>query len=69
MVCTHTYLLVGIEGNAYVAMLNLVVVAEETHSLDNLGDAGLVVGTEESGAVGDDEILSNMVEQFGEAFW
>ena len=50
-------------------MLNLVVVAEETHSLDNLGDAGLVVGTEESGAVGDDEILSNMVEQFGEAFW
>ena len=61
MVCSHADFLVGIEGDAYVAMLNVVVVAEVAHCLDNLGDARFVVGTEKGVSVGDDKVLADMV--------
>ena len=65
MVGTAPNFLVGIETNANVAMLNLVVVAQETHGLHNLGNAGFVVGTQQSGAIGDDNVFANMRLQLG----
>ena len=38
--------LVGVESHAYVAMLDLIMVAQIAHGLHNLSHAGLVVGTE-----------------------
>ena len=63
---THTDFLVGIESHAYVAMLNLLVVAQIAHCLNNLGNTRLVVGTEQSVSVGYDKILTNVIEQLGE---
>ena len=63
---THTDFLVGIESHAYVAMLNLLVVAQIAHGLDNLGNTRLVVGTEQSVSVGYDKVLTHMLKQFRE---
>ena len=65
MVGTAPYFLIGIETNANVAMLNLVVVAQETHGLHNLGNAGFVVGTQQSGTISDDNVFANMRLQLG----
>ena len=63
---THTDFLVGIKSHAYVAMLNLLVVAQIAHCLNNLGNTRLVVGTEQSVSVGYDKILTHMLKQFRE---
>jgi len=66
MVGSHAYLLVGVEGDADVTMLDLGMVAQPTHGLDNLGDASLVVGSQQGMSVGHDEILTDVLQQFGE---
>ena len=59
-------LLVGVEAHADLAVLHLGMVAQPAHGLDDLGDAGLVVGAQQRGAVGDDEVLTLVGEQLGE---
>ena len=66
VVGTHANLLVGVEGDADVAMLDFVVVAQVAHGLHNLGNTGLVVGAEQCGAVGDDEVFALVSQQFRE---
>ena len=61
----HTYLLVRVEAHTYVAMLYLIVVAQEAHGLHNLGYAGFVVGAQQRGAVGHNEVLTLMGREFG----
>ena len=63
------YLLVGVEGDANLPVLNLGVSHQIGHGGDYLGDARLVVGTQEGGSVGNDEVLAHMVFQFGELFY
>ena len=64
----HAYLLVRVESHAYVAVLHLVVVAQPAHGLNNLGNAGLVVGAEQGVAVGHDNVLALVGKQFGKFF-
>ena len=64
--CTLTDLFVGIEGYTDVAMLDFGVLLQVVDSGDDFGYAGFVVSAEQSGAVGHDEVLSLIVEQFGE---
>ena len=59
---------VGIESDAYFAVLNLGVLLQIFHSSDNFGDTRLVVGAEQSGSVGDYEVLAHVGIEFGELF-
>ena len=59
-------LLVGVEAHAHTSVFDFGVIDKVVHGLYNLGYAGLVVGTEQGVAVGYDDVLSYMVEQFGE---
>ena len=61
MMRTHTNLLVWIESNTDVTMFNLVMVAEETHSLYYLSNTCLVVSTQQSSTVCYDEVFSLML--------
>ena len=36
-----------------------------SHGGDDLGDAGLVVGSEKSGAVGDDQVIAEIIHELG----
>ena len=69
MVGTHAYLLVGVEGYAYVAVGNLLVLLQIDHGLHNLGYAGLVVSTQQRRAVGHDEVFAHVVQQLGKLAW
>ena len=60
------YLLVGVEADSDLAVLDLGVGLQPGHSADDFGDAGLVVGTQQGGAVGDNQVLAHVVEQLGE---
>ena len=66
VVSTHTNLLVWIKSHANIAMLNLVMVAQPAHSLNNLGYASLVVGSEQSGSIGNDNVLADVSLKFWE---
>ena len=66
VVGTHSDFFVGVEGDAYVAMLHFVVVAQPAHCLHNLSDTCLVVGTEQSGSVGNDDVLADVSLQLRE---
>lgn len=65
LVCALAYLLVWIEGYAYVAMLDFGVLLKILYCRDDFSYAGLVVSSEQSVSVGHDEILALIVEQFG----
>ena len=65
MVGTAANLLVGREGNPYPPVAHLGVVAQPDHGLHRLGDAGLVVGTQQRVAVSDDEVFAYVGKQFG----
>ena len=66
MMGTHAYFLVGVEGYAYLAMTYLLMLLQIDHGLHDFGNARLVVGTQECRAIGDDEVLADVLEQFGE---
>ena len=57
--------LVGIEGHADAAVLDFGMLLEIGHGLYDFGDARLVVGTQQGVAVGHDDVLAHVVEQFG----
>ncbi len=57
---------VGVEGYAYFSVLDFGMSLQVVDCRYDFGDAGFVVGAEESIAVGDDEVVSHIVEQFGE---
>ena len=58
LVCALAYLLVGIEGDAYLAVLDFGMMLQIIYGRDDFGDAGLIVGAEQRRAVGDDERLA-----------
>ena len=62
----HADFLIGIECHANLSVFNLLMVAQEAHGLHNLGDAGLVVGAKQRGAIGDDKVFAYVLQQFGE---
>ena len=64
--CALSDFFVRIERYAYVAVLDVGVLDEVVDCGDDFGNACLVVSSEESVAVGYDEILSNVVEKLGE---
>ena len=66
VVGSHANLLIGVERHANLSVLNLLVVAQEADGLHDFGNACLVVGSEQRGAIGDDEVLAYVLEQFGE---
>lgn len=53
MVGAHAYLFIGVEGDAYLAVLDFFVLLQIDHRLYNLSNACLIVGTQQSGAVSD----------------
>ena len=58
--------LVGIEGYADFPVLDFGMVLKIDYRRDYFGDARLVVGAEQGCAVGDNQVLSHVIEQFGE---
>ena len=60
------YLLVGVESYAYGAVLDFRVFLKVSHGADDFGNARLVVGAEQRGAVGHNQVLTFVAEQFGE---
>ena len=58
---SHANLLVGVESHAYVAVLYFLMVAQVAHSLYNLSNASLVVGTKKCVTVGHDKVLADML--------
>lgn len=64
-VCALADFLVGVEGYAYFAVFDFGMLLEVVYGGDDFGDACLVVGSKQCIAVGDDECLSFVVEQFG----
>ena len=46
VMCTHTNLFVWVESNTDVTMLNLIMVAEEAHRLNNLCNTCFIIGTQ-----------------------
>ena len=69
LVCAKSYFLVGVEAHADASMLYLRVLHEINHSLDYLGNTSLVIGSEESMAVGDDDVFAYVRFQFRELGW
>ena len=66
VVGTHAYLLVGVEGYTYLSVLHFRMLLQPHHCLYNLCDAGLVVSTQQGGAVCDNEVLTHMSQQLRE---
>ena len=62
----HANLLVGVEGDADDAVGYLGMVAQPAHGLYDLGDACLVVGSQEGMAIGDDKVFADVLQQLGE---
>ena len=58
-------LLVGVEGHPYLAVLDFGVGQQVLHGRYNLGHTGLVVGTEQCLAIGHNQVLPYVVQQFG----
>ena len=66
MMSSHTDLLVRVEAYTYVAVLDFVVVAQIAHRLYDFGNTSLVVGSQQSGAVCDDDVFALMGFQLRE---
>ena len=58
-------LLIRREQDLDGAVLHIAVVDEEMRGIHDLGDAGLVVGAEQRGAVGGDDVVADLVLQRG----
>ena len=65
MVGAHAYLLIRVEGDADIAVADLLMVAQIAHGLHDLCNAGLVVGSQQGVAVGDDQVFAYMLQQLG----
>ena len=66
MVSTLANLLVRVEAYSDLSMLYLLMVAEVAHRLHYLGNAGLVVSTEQCSAIGNYEVLTLVFQKFRE---
>ena len=66
VVGAHADLLVGVEGDADGAVLHLLMLLQPHHRLHDLGNASLVVGSEERMAVSHNEVFAHMAQQFWE---
>ena len=66
MMSSHTDLLVRVEAYTYVAVLDFVVVAQIAHRLYDFCNTSLVVGSQQSGAVCDDDVFALMGFQLRE---
>ena len=64
--CSLADFFIGVEGYADVAVFDFRVFDEVVNGCDYFGDSGFVIGSEEGVAVGHDEVLTFVVEQFGE---
>ena len=62
---TLAYLLVGVEGNADVAVLYFGMGFQISHGGDDFSYAGFVVGTQKGVAVGNNERLAYIVFELG----
>lgn len=65
LVGTESDLFVGVECHAYVAVGNLGMIDQIVDCGYDFGDAGFVVGSEQCGSVGHDQILSAIARQLG----
>ena len=63
VVGSHTDFLIGIEGNADLAVLHLRMGLQPYHGFDDLGNAGFVVGAQQRRTVGNDEVLAFVEQQ------
>ena len=63
---THSDFLIGVESHADITMRNLLMVAQIAHGLHNLCDTRLVVGSQQCGAIGDNEVFAFVIQQFWE---
>ena len=66
IVCSHAYLLVGIEGDAHLTVVHLLMVAQPAYGSHYLRYASLVVSTEQRRAVRNDEVFADVLKEFGE---
>ena len=60
LVGAQTDLFVGVETDTDLAMLDLRMRLKVCHGCDDLGNAGLVVGAEKGGAVGNDQVVAHI---------
>ena len=65
----HADFLIRIEGHTNLAVFNLLMVAQEAHGLHDFGNACLVVGAKQGVSVSDDEVFTDVFQQFGELLW
>ena len=68
MVSAHADFLVGIEGHTNLAVLDFLVLLQVDHCLYDFGNTCLVVGTEQCGTVGHDEVFTDVLQQFRKLF-
>ena len=61
MVGAHADLFVGIKGNTDITVTDLLMVAQIAHGLYNLCDSSFVIGSQQRVAVGDDQVLADMM--------
>ena len=61
---THAYLLVGIEGNAYLAVFHILVLFQPRHRLHDFRYACFVVGAQQRRAVCDDQVFTHVLQEF-----
>ena len=66
MMGTHADLFIGVETNADISMRDLFVVTQIAHGLHDLGDTRLVIGSQQGSAIGDDQVFSDMLQEFWE---
>ncbi len=64
MVGTHADFLVRIESHANLSVFYLLMVAQEAHRLYYFGNTSLVVSSQESGPVRNDEVFALVQQQF-----
>ncbi len=61
----QSYLLIGIETHTNLAVLDFRMFQQVDHSLHDLGNAGLIVRSEQRVSVGDNDVLAFMGKKFG----
>ena len=63
-----TNFLVWIETYADFAVLNFWVSLQPCHSINDFRDSSLIIGSEERIAIGDDQVLTDIVQKLGKFF-
>ena len=66
VVSTTPDLLIGVECNTYLTMLNLRVSLQIGNSCHNLGNTGLVIGSQKSVSIGNHKLMAGIVLHLGE---